>query len=78
MVRRVQIPQKSYKHYKKLIKKSLKNSAGTPRWGCLAKNGMLFKISTLKHIKVPANVITKLVKKKKLILKEDGYYKWVK
>jgi hypothetical protein len=76
MVSRIRIPRKGDKHYKKLVKRALKNSTHTPRWGCLSKNGMLFKISTMRHTKIPAGVIRTLVQKKKLVLKDDGYYKW--
>ena len=64
-------------NYKKLIKSCLHPKAsGTNAWGCLAKNGMLFRIATLSHIKIPKYIITELVSDNKIILKGDGYYVW--
>ena len=62
MIRRKRkvIEQRSSADWEELIKVCLHNSAHTDNWGCLNKKGELFRICTLRKIKVPDSVISNL------------------
>lgn len=76
MIRRRVLPRRSDEEWEQLIKACLTAGKG-PGWGCLAKTGKLFRIDTLSHVQVPPRVIDSLEARKQIILKDDGYYKFV-
>ena len=44
-------------------------------WGCLSKNGQLFTMDILEHVKVPQHAIDALLSDGKISLNDSGYYK---
>jgi len=51
-----------------------KESIGTNYWGCLNKNGKLFRISTLRSVQVPKKVLSKMEKDGELSIDDEGYF----
>lgn len=76
IIKRRVIPQKDDTEWSNLVLTSLNpKSIGTNLWGCLNKNGELFRISTLSKIKVPQRIVDKLELFNKIELNtESGFY----
>ena len=75
---RRKLVQRDDTDWEALIKKCLYKSAHTINWGCLDKKLKLFRIADFKNIHVPRHVVDMMEKKGTLILKDDGYYQYVK
>jgi len=58
--KRQKMNQRADVDWEVLIKNSLYKSAQTERWGCLNKDGKLFRIATLKSVQVPISIIHKM------------------
>ncbi len=69
---------KTDSEWKQEIRTCLTSGGGNFNWGCLNKEGYLFKIATLNRAKVPSAVIEELIDTGKLVLKSSGtHYTYV-
>lgn len=60
---------RSTEEWEEIVFNCLTSTGGDPEWGCLSKQGELFRIKTLDTVQVPMSVVQGMVKKGLIALK---------
>ena len=76
MTRR-KLAKRDWTDWEVLIKTSIHNAIGTNHWGCLNKQGKLFRISTLSSIQIPKKIVNGMESNGTIILQDDDYYSYI-
>ena len=77
MARKRKLAKRNETDWEALIKTSIHNAIGTNHWGCLNKQGRLFRISTLSSIQIPKKIVTSMESKGTITLQDDDYYSYI-